>query len=66
MSGWELTIDAVAAAGGVLVLVVLFWAASERAKAHARWTRLTRQSRQPHGRRVVDWCMAMSATLGAI
>ena len=66
MSGWELTIDVLAAAGGLLVIMALVWAAGERARAHGRWAWWSREPHRSRRRHVLDWCMAMGATLGAV
>jgi hypothetical protein len=66
MNGWELPIDVLAAAGGLLLLLILIWAAGERARAHRQWAWLSQEPHRPHRRHVLDWCMAMGATLGAL
>ena len=54
-----------ALAAGILVLIVLGWAARERGRIHRRWAHGRRRaSKDRAAARVVDWCMAAGAAAG--
>lgn len=57
--------EIVAAAGAVVLLMVLGWAARERAGIHRRWARLRHRVRDDTTTvAVVDWWMAAGAAAG--
>jgi len=57
MGAWEFFVSAAGLVVTVLLLMVLRWAARERAKAHREWAALQRE-RGKKGRPVIDWCLA--------
>lgn len=57
--------DVIAAAAGIVLLIVLGWAALERGRVHRRWARLKHRVRKDSMTTlVVDWWMAAGAALG--
>ena len=57
MGAWEIFVYAVGLVVTSLLLVVLRWAALERAKAHREWAALQRELGEK-GPPVIDWCVA--------
>ena len=59
MNTWDLVEDGLGLAGAGVVLIVLKWAAGERARVHRQW------ARSPSGR-AIDWCIAMGSAVGCL
>lgn len=66
MNVWWGIVDVLAPAAGIVLLLVLGWAALERGQIHRRWA--AERRRQTRGDStaalVIDWCMAAGAAAG--
>lgn len=64
MDAWPAVMDVIEPIGAVLLLIVLGWAAKERARIHRRWAQL-RGAVQKNLRGLrVDWFVAVGAATG--
>jgi hypothetical protein len=61
---WPVVADVIAPAAGILLLIVLGWAAVERGRIHRRWAQRRRCVKGDTAARIADWCMAAGAASG--